>query len=338
MHQFWDTQPVPREGVAPGEIDSTRECSKDPLKLPGGFVWSTSGIEETYTFLKNFYVSKDSFKLSYTLETLRWAIQDHVAIRKEDTGELVGYISSAPLDVRVGGETRMMVQINFLCIHPSQRSMRLAPILIGEIRRRANSLGIWQSIYTAVARVPTPITKAHYWHRFLNVKNLIKSGFYSTNRPREKYYELRGSCTYAWRKMTSKDVPKVTRILREYTKDFKISAVISESYVRRWVLPTHAYVNDESDTFISMYGIPYERLDGEGVVNQVYRFYIVGDVFNDAFMIAKNLGYDVFNTLDVGVDSEYLETLKFMKGTGYVYYYLFNWQTVETKSISIILP
>ena len=110
MHQFWDTQPVPREGVAPGEIDGTRECSKDPLKLPGGFVWSTSGIEETYTFLKNFYVSKDSFKLSYTLETLRWAIQDHVAIRKEGTGELIGYISSAPLDVRVEGDTMKMVQ------------------------------------------------------------------------------------------------------------------------------------------------------------------------------------------------------------------------------------
>lgn len=27
MHQFWDTQPVPREGVAPGEIEGVGNVS-----------------------------------------------------------------------------------------------------------------------------------------------------------------------------------------------------------------------------------------------------------------------------------------------------------------------
>jgi glycylpeptide N-tetradecanoyltransferase len=341
MHQFWDTQPVPREGVAPGEIEGGRECKSEPPTLPDGFMWSQSTLDEAHLFLSNYYVSNDTFRLTYTRDTLKWAIQDHVAIRKRDTSELVGYISSAPLDVRVEGETRKMVQINFLCIHPSLRSMRLAPILIGEIRRRANSLGIWQAMYTGVSRIPTPIAKANYWHRFLDVKKLIKLGFHKTNRPRENYYEVRGPSKYSWRKMTSRDVPRVTHILKEYTKDFKIAPVITKDYVKRWVLPTHAYVNDQSDTFISLYNIPYERNDGEGTVNQAYRFYLVGDVYNDAFLIAKNLGYDVLNSLDVGVGSKYLEDLKFMPGSGHVYYYLFNWnlsESIETESISLILP
>jgi glycylpeptide N-tetradecanoyltransferase len=341
MHSFWDTQPVPRDGCSSGEIETTRTCNVNPHELPDDFMWSQSTLDEIHLFLTNYYVSSGTFRLSYTRDTLKWAINDHIAIRRKTNGELIGIISSAPLDVRVDGTEVKMVQINFLCIHPSQRSLGLAPILISEIRRRANSMGIWQAMYTGVSKIPTPITKANYWHRFLDVKKLIKLGFYETNRPRETYYEVHGPCKYSWRKMTSKDVPKVTRILKEYTKDFKIAPVITKEYVKRWVLPTHAYVNDESDTFISLYDIPYDRVDGEGIVKQIYRFYLVGDVFNDAFLIARNLGYHVFNTLDVGVNTGDLEKNKFMIGSGHVYYYLFNWNlstTVENDKISIILP
>jgi len=341
MPPFWNTQPVPKDGTEPGEIDKGRECNSKPLSLPDGLMWSQSTLDEVCLFLSNYYVSNDTFKLVYEKNTLKWAIQDHIAIRRIDTSELMGYISSAPLDVRVEGDVKKMVQINFLCIHPSQRSTGLAQLLISEIKRLANNKGIWQAVATAVARVPTPITKAHYWHRFLDVKKLINLGFHETNRPRETYYEVRGPCKYSWRKMTSKDVPRVTHILKEYTKDFKIAPVITKDYVKRWVLPTHAYVNDESDTFISLYNIPYERTDGEGMVNQAYRFYLVGDVYNDAFLIAKNLGYDVFNTLDVGVDTVGLEKNKFMKGSGHIFYYLFNWNLsdiISNEKIHLILP
>ena len=341
MTPFWNTQPVPKDGIEPGEIEKSRNCDSKPLPLPDGLMWSQSTLDEVFLFLSNYYVSNDTFRLTYEKNTLKWAIQDHIAIRKLDTGELMGYISSAPLDVRVEGGVKKMVQINFLCVHPSQRSTGLAPLLISEIKRHANNKGIWQAVYTGVHRIPTPIAKAEYWHRFLDVKKLIKLGFHETNRPRENYYEVRGPCKYSWRKMTSKDVPRVTHILKEYTKDFEIAPVITKDYVKRWVLPTHAYVNDQSDTFISLYNIPYERKDGEGTVKQVYRFYLVGDVYNDAFLIAKNLGYDVFNTLDVGVDTVGLEKNKFMKGSGHIFYYLFNWNLsdiISKEKIHLILP
>jgi glycylpeptide N-tetradecanoyltransferase len=68
---------------------------------------------------------------------------------------------------------------------------------------------------------------------------------------------------------------------------------------------------------------------------------MVGDVYNDAFVLARNQGYDVFNTLDIGHSGEDLEKLKFLKGTGHVYYYLFNWlpsSLMDSGDIQLKLP
>jgi glycylpeptide N-tetradecanoyltransferase len=106
------------------------------------------------------------------------------------------------------------------------------------------------------------------------------------------------------------------------------------------VLPIYSFVNDENDDFISFYAAPYERIDGLGTVKQVYRYYVVGDVYDDAFIIAKNFGYHIFNSPEVGLTVESLEKLKFMKGN-YVYYYMFNWnlsEMIEPKEINLIIP
>ena len=68
---------------------------------------------------------------------------------------------------------------------------------------------------------------------------------------------------------------------------------------------------------------------------------MVGDVYNDAFLIAKNLGYHVFNSAEAGIEVKTLEKHKFMKGSGFVYYYLFNWhlsEAIKPKEINLIIP
>jgi|TARA_R110000851_G_scaffold189226_3_gene339408 glycylpeptide N-tetradecanoyltransferase len=344
MHEFWDKQPVPREGVKMGEIESNKQVSSTPLNLGEGFTWSTCTLEEARTFLECHYFDEgDTFKFNYTRDILEWSTEvpgcENIVIRAN--GNIVGYISSVPLKLKIEDKVVNAVQINFLCVHLQFRSSRFAPLLIGEIKRRANMRGIWQAIYTATTKIPTPITKSEYWHRFLNVKHLVNTDFFKTDRLREKYYEVRGPCKYIWRKMTTKDIPKVTTILKEYLKDSKLSVVVDSNYVKQWLLPIHTYVNDDSNDLISFYDVPYDRCDNNGTVKQVYKFYIAGDVYNDAFLIAKNLKYDVFNILDVGINTDNLEKLKCMKGTGHVYYYLFNWnlrESINREKIDIILP
>lgn len=341
MHAYWDKQPVPKVDTKPGEIEEKGKVPKKTTKLPEGFVWSSCSIKEVHAFLKEHYIGNDTFRVGYTLESLKWIIDDSTAIRKHDTRELVGYISSAPVRLRVEGDIIKTVEINLLCVHKSCRTIGLAPLLITEIKRRANMKDIWQAVYTAHTLIPTPILKSEYWHRLLDVKRLVKIGFHQTNRMRDAFLDVKGPCKFTWREMTQADIPKVTRILQEYTENYIIAPVIDEEYVRRWVLPIRSYVDDASDNFISFYEIPYHKVDQSDTVRQAYRFYLVGDVYNDAFIIAKNLGYDVFNTLDVGVDTDYLTSMKFLKGNGYVHYYLFNWALrgdVLPKDIQLILP
>ena len=346
MHQFWNKQPVPQDGVTyqvGSEIEKERKVINDPLPLPEGFSWCKPSLEEAHPLLMEHYVCDETFRLSYSIETLRWSAEipgyTNIGIRYDKSGELIGYISSVPIDVRVCRDILKMVQINFLCVHPSFRSEGFAPLLIGEIKRIANTVGVWQAIYTAVTKIPKPITKSTYWHRFLNVGRLVKTGFYNTNRLREKFFEVRGSSQF--RRMVTKDIPKVTKILENYFKTFKIAPVIDKEWVKHWILPIHAYVNDETQDFISFYEVPYDRVDGTDSVRQVYAFYLVGDVYNDAFILARNQGYDVFNTLDVGLEPSLFEKLKFLQGSGHVYYYLFNWlpsSEVTLGDIQLKLP
>ena len=330
MRTFWDTQPVPQDGAvyeSGKDIERERVVVHEPMKLPDGFSWDHPKLEEAHTLLNDHYVGDETFRLSYSPETLKWAVEipghENKGIRHDESGALIGYISSVPIKVRVCEDILPMVQINFLCVHPDYRDRGFAPILISEIKRIANTNDIWQAMYTAVTKIPGSVAKSSYWHRFLNVKRLVKTGFYHTDRLREKYFEIRGNSQF--RKMTTKDIPKVTRVLEKYFKEFKVAPHIDKNWVKHWILPIHSYVNDETDDFISFYEIPYDRVDGTDTVKQVYAFYMVGDVYNDAFILARNQGYDVFNTLDVGQKRVDLEKLKFIQGSGHVYYYLFNW-------------
>ena len=63
----------------------------------------------------------------------------------------------------------MMAEINFLCVHRSLRSKRLAPVLIKEITRRVNLCDIWQAVYTAGVELPKPVAETKYWFVIINI-------------------------------------------------------------------------------------------------------------------------------------------------------------------------
>lgn len=70
-----------------------------------------------------------------------------------------------------------MCEINFLCVHKDYRAYKLAALLISEVTRRVNLRDKWQAIYTAGKTLPTPFTRATYYHRSLNPKKLIEVKF-----------------------------------------------------------------------------------------------------------------------------------------------------------------
>jgi glycylpeptide N-tetradecanoyltransferase len=347
MRTFWDKQPVPQDGLSyekGKEIEKERKVIMEPVQLPDGFSWKVCSVEEAHPLLNEYYLTSESSILKYSLETLKWAAEsqgyENRGIVHDETQELIGFISSVPNKIRVCEDILNMVQINFLCVHDDFRTMGFAPLLIGEMKRIANTKGVWQAVYTAVTKIPTPLVKSTYWHRILNVKKLSDVGFYKvTNKTKQKYLEVHG--TSQFRKMETKDIPRVTILLQNHFKQFKVAPVIDKEWVKHWILPANSYINDSDDTFISFYDIPNERKDGTSTIYQAYSFYIVGDVYNDAFLIAKNLGYDMFTTLDIGQSIPNLEKQKFLLGSSSIHYYLFNWlpsSTISLEDVQVKLP
>ena len=126
------------------------------------------------------------FRFDYQIPFLQWSLtppgfkKDWIfGVRGGKKDSLFGFISGIPVTMNVRGQSILMAEINFLCVHKKLRINKLAPVLIKEVTRRVNLCNIWQAIYTAGIVIPKPFAKTTYWHRNLNPKKLIDVGFSS---------------------------------------------------------------------------------------------------------------------------------------------------------------
>lgn len=125
-----------------------------------------------------------------------------------------------------------MAEVNFLCVHKKLRNKKLSPTLIKEVTRRVNLGGVWQATYTSGDLIPTPFAKAMYYHRSLNPKKLVETGFshIPNNMPLARYVknfkipELSNICLVGEpRLMETKDIPQVYALYKQSCKKYDIS-------------------------------------------------------------------------------------------------------------------
>ena len=187
--------------MTPGPIETkeVEEIDTNPLLLPEGFEWSNIDIrkdeeaKEVYDLLEANYVedTDGDFRFDYSIEFLRWAIcppkykpKWHFGVRASKNKKLLAFISGIPVTLNILGKEVTSGEINFLCVHKKLRSKRLAPMLIKEVTRRINRLGIWQAIYTSGTLIPKPFSAAQYHNRPINYQKLVHIGFNS--KPKSK--------------------------------------------------------------------------------------------------------------------------------------------------------
>lgn len=251
-HRFWNTQPVVQNNdesytddysFGPIEIepDSFR---KEIYKLPEGFSWfdcnlwdiESQDFEDTYQLLKNHYVEDDDsqFRFNYSKEFLRWALcvpgqrkNWLVGVRVNETKKMVGFISAIPIRVRIHNCVMSTSVVNFLCVHKKLRSKRLAPMLIKEITRRIRCEKIFQSIYTCGKNITKPFTIGTYWHRVINVKRLLSTGFIGVPRNLTvssliKYHRIPTDKRLSgFRPSVDSDAERISKLLEAYFNQHK---------------------------------------------------------------------------------------------------------------------
>lgn len=344
-------------------IDEIRD---QPYSLPADFTWDTLDInnptilKELYQLLNENYVEDDDnmFRFDYAPEFLKWALQPpgwtadwHCGVRVVKSNKLVGFISAVPATIRIYNHTQRMAEVNFLCVHKKLRSKRVAPVLIREITRRVNRRGIFQAVYTAGVVLPKPIGTCRYWHRSLNPRKLIDVRFSHLSRNMTmqrtlKLYRLpEKPKTPGFRQFRKSDTAQAHALLEKYLEKFDLAPVFTKEEFRHWFLPrpdiVDSYVvegeNQTLTDFVSFYSLPSTVMHHavHKVLRAAYAFYSVAtsvplvDLMQDALVITKNNGYDVFNALDLMDNKEFLEKLKFGIGDGNLQYYLYNWRCPE---------
>ncbi|KAI9807852.1 MAG: glycylpeptide N-tetradecanoyltransferase [Sarcosagium campestre] len=262
-YKFWQTQPVPRfddkpqAAEGPIKIIDPAEVSKEPSPLVEGFEWVTmdltdkSQLVEVYTLLNGHYVEDDGamFRFSYSVSFLNWALKApgwrkewHVGVRAVQSRKLVAFISGIPMDLRVREKTLRCSEINFLCIHKKLRAKRLTPVLIKEITRRCNEVGIWQAIYTAGVILPKPVSSCRYFHRSIDWLKLNEINFsplpHGSTKARQisKYHLPNHTATAGLRPMRRGDVDVVLDLLTRYLARFDMAPVFTREEVEHWLV------------------------------------------------------------------------------------------------------
>ncbi|XP_028326106.1 glycylpeptide N-tetradecanoyltransferase 2 [Gouania willdenowi] len=360
-----------------GAIEADKEnIRQEPYSLPQGFMWDTLDLsnadvlKELYTLLNENYVEDDDnmFRFDYSPSFLKWALrppgwlpQWHCGVRVSSNKKLVGFISAIPADIRIYDTLKKMVEINFLCVHKKLRSKRVAPVLIREITRRVNLEGIFQAVYTAGVVLPKPVSTCRYWHRSLNPRKLVEVKFSHLSRNMTlqrtmKLYRLPDNTkTPGLRAMEKHDIRQVTELLQKYFRRFHLAPSMGEEEVAHWFLPQDniidTYVVEDAGGALtdltSFYTLPSTVMHHplHRSLKAAYSFYNIHtqtsllDLMNDALILAKMKGFDVFNALDLMGNKVFLEKLKFGIGDGNLQYYLYNWKCppMDPDKVGLVL-
>jgi glycylpeptide N-tetradecanoyltransferase len=369
---------LPQDEVE-GEIQkgNIKDVPTEPYNLPPGYSWSDvdlnneEHLDELYELLRDHYVedSDHTFRFDYQKEFLKWALlppKQHsdwlCGVRGGKKNKLFGFITGIPVKVRAKGKLIQMTEINFLCVHTKLRKLRLAPVLIKEITRRTNIKKIWQAIYTAGTLIPRPISEATYYHRDINVKKLLDIGFSYLPSGRSKSVHMKllnvpkDQTIHNIRPMVLKDAKKVQSLLAAHLEKLDVSFHFNKEEVIHFLLPRdkviYSYVvtdpeTDEITDFISFYSLPSSVLNHEkySTMYAAYSYYNVPgkhsalELTRNALILAKKNKFDVFNALDLMDNKEAFEELHFGKGSGNLYYYLYNWNLtkLQPKKLGVVL-
>lgn len=116
------------------------------------------------------------------------------------------------------------------------------------------------------------------------------------------------------RPMKKQDVPRVTELLNQHLKTVRAHIIFTQEEVDYYFVPRddviHSYVVEDIKTitdFYSFYSLPSSILKHEThkILRVAYSYYNVNTTnslkqgMEDLLVFARDLGYDVFNCLDV---------------------------------------
>jgi len=158
------------------------------------------------------------------------------------------------------------------------------------------------------------------------------------------------------RPMVKKDVKEMRKLLTDFLSTKEVVFTYTNQEVEHFFMPKagvmYTYVIEDEESkkitdFFSFYSLPSSVLKHERhkSINAVFSFYNTSlnhtptQIMENSVIFAKKEGFDVMNCLDILDNNEFLEDCKFRRGSGSLYYYLYNFalNNKQPNEIGIVL-
>ena len=374
LHNFWNTQPINIDTNninKPVIISSINDISKNPITLPDKITWHTFNIklelDQIQKFLLNFYAESDdnTMRLAYSKDILEWYISNQEIIENLFIGikynnKLVGIIFCIPIQISVYNNIIRSGEINFLCIHKILRNKNIAPLLIKELTRRANLIGIYQGFYTGSLNLPNNLCNGKYYHRNINVKRLLDADFIDkldkmSIDTLKKIYKIRKELSINIRKLEEKDIDECYKKYNNFIKKYNIYRIFSKdefinTFLRNDKVCESFVVikNNKITDFISFYYLQSQILNNPKIdkINKAYIYYYFFEnensfieLIDNCLLLLKQRHIDVLNCINQMDNDLLFNKLKFYEGTGNLNFYLFNWQCarIDNNKLGLVI-
>jgi glycylpeptide N-tetradecanoyltransferase len=370
-----ETVIIPESEFGSIEDSSTKEIKTESCNLPSGFEFYTLNLDDEneliglQTFLNNNYLEMDdeNMKFAYSIESIKWITQCPnyfpelaICVRTCSSKQIIATIFGTPVMVKVYNKIIPQVEINLLCVNKKFRNKNLAPVMIKEVTRRTNLRGLFQAVYTTGLVLPNKLCTARYYHRLINVKRMSSIGFYNLPTDNmsmyEKLYRIpvpKLDSEYKIRPMEISDVDICLEKLNIKLSQYKLTRVFDKENFIHYFLPNpnvnYTWVIEKNNVvtdMISFYIIDNTVLNNPHCTRYKagYLYYFfnesleLGKLINIGLFYAKEVGVDVFNILNMFDLDKIITDCKFLGGSGYLHYYLYNYKCNSLNFHELAFP
>lgn len=324
-------------------------------------------------FLNRCYIEdpNSSFLEVFTEDRLKYMLgpaEFCIGVVSKNKPVLAGFISGRIQKTQLKKDQVDVLEVTCLCVHPRLRRKRLTVQLISELKRRALIKNCNQGIFCTERYIPKPFTTTDLYHRPLNIEKLVDVGF-TTMTGKVQLEELKNKFRLP-KKTTNKNivmlndqsikyVSQACDLLNKYLSKYIIHPIFTkEEFIKRFMGDNNSQVvsyvlinkdnSDKVEDFVSYYTYNLKTRNKEKADNFEEKSITVGHLYyytstcetayrlvNDALILAKNVGIDLFNATTIMENNTLLRELQFEEGPTKFHNNLFNWNLSDVDPSQI---
>jgi glycylpeptide N-tetradecanoyltransferase len=307
-------------------------------------------INQIFSFLDSNYIEdKDcKFRFHYVHEFIALALKApgwsrflNIGIKYKRCTKIIGLITAIPKQIIFNKKNFCAPDINFLCLDKRIRNKRFVEIIICEIKRRLNLCGITRAIYTSGVSLPENIFTCNYYHHPINMHKLITFGYLNGFKEKKKKTKKKKSQI----KIYLEQIDSKYITIRKKFFLFKIYRYFKQKDFLYWfrLIPGILYsinLNNlkKKEELFTFYSLPSKYIKSKKIIflYGIYFFYKTSSILNCDFFfviicIIKKIGFDIINILDSEQNKKELLKADFIKGTGKLNYYIYNYKHEKTN-------